>query len=118
MTNRYEHAARMIAAWTHGSQHKAESDVGRVARIMNASQAKISQCINAEMDRIRASALKRNEPAGIATALLYQSGWFVQWKEGPGPQLLETMDRVASDRRHHDLRVIHSSRGPRLLGEP
>jgi hypothetical protein len=107
---------RRMDAWEPAQS--AESDVGRVARIMYASQAKISQCIYAEMDRIRASALKHNEPAGVATALLYQSGWFVQWKEGPGPQLLETMDRVACDRRHHDLRVIHSSRGPRLLGGP
>jgi hypothetical protein len=89
-----------------------------VARIVYASQATISQCIYAELEKIRASALKHNEPAGIATALLYQSGWFVQWKEGPGPQLLNLMERVAGDGRHHDLRVVHRSRGPRLLSGP
>jgi hypothetical protein len=50
--------------------------------------------------------------------LLYQSGWFVQWKEGPGDALLRIMDRVANDSRHKSLRIVHSSRGPRLLDGP
>lgn len=100
------------------SDQGAESTDCAVARIVYASQATISQSIYAEMEKIRASALKHNEPAGIATALLYQSGWFVQWKEGPGPKLLKLMDRVAGDGRHHDLRVVHRSRGPRLLSGP
>jgi hypothetical protein len=32
--------------------------------------------------------------------------------------MLKLMDRVAGDGRHHDLRVVYSSRGPRLLGGP
>ena len=100
------------------SEHGAGSEEGAVARIVYASQARISQCLYSELQQIRASALKHNEPAGIATALLYQSGWFVQWKEGPGPLLLKLMDRVAADPRHHDLRVVHRSRGPRLLSGP
>jgi hypothetical protein len=100
------------------SEQSAESDGSPVARIVYASQASVSHSIYAELEKIRASALKHNEPAGIATALLYQSGWFVQWKEGPGPQLLKLMHRVAGDGRHHDLRVVHRSRGPRLLNGP
>lgn len=98
--------------------HGPASGEGPVARIMYASQARITQSVYSEMEKIRASALKHNEPAGIATALLYQSGWFVQWKEGPGAGLLKIMDRVACDARHHDLRVVHRSRGPRLLTGP
>ena len=98
--------------------HGAASGEGPVARIMYASQARITQSVYSEMEKIRHSALKHNEPAGIATALLYQSGWFVQWKEGPGPELLKIMDRVAGDARHHDLRVVHRSRGPRMLTGP
>jgi hypothetical protein len=89
-----------------------------VARIMYASQAAIDGPVYAEMERIRASAVRHNEPAGIATALLYQSGWFVQWKEGPGAALRALMDRVAGDPRHRFLRIVHSSRGPRLLHGP
>lgn len=89
-----------------------------VARVVYASQARIEGSVYAEMERIRASALRHNEPAGVNTALLYQSGWFVQWKEGPGDALLRIMDRVAADRRHTGLRIVHSSRGPRLLAGP
>lgn len=91
---------------------------GMVARVMYASRARIAGPVYAEMEKIRASAVRHNEPVGVATALLYQSGWFVQWKEGPGAALLRIMDRVSGDARHHDLRIVHSSRGPRLLHGP
>lgn len=96
----------------------AASAEGAVARIVYASRAAIRSGVYAEMEKIRASAVRHNEPAGVATALLYQSGWFVQWKEGPGEALVRIMDRVAGDPRHHDLRVVHRSRGPRLLDGP
>lgn len=89
-----------------------------VARLMYASQANVQGSIYAEMERIRASAVRHNEPTGVATALLYQSGWFAQWKEGPGDALLRIMDRVQNDPRHHSMRIVHSSRGPRLLSGP
>lgn len=89
-----------------------------VARIVYASESCIGGGVYAEMERIRASAVQHNTPAGIHTALLYQSGWFVQWKEGPGDALLKLVDRVAADPRHHSIRVVHSSRGPRLLSGP
>jgi hypothetical protein len=89
-----------------------------VARIMYASVAAIEGSIYEEMEKIRTSAVRHNEPAGVATALLYQSGWFVQWKEGPGEALLRIMDRVSGDSRHNSLRIVHSSRGPRLLDGP
>jgi hypothetical protein len=89
-----------------------------VARIVYASQARIQGSVYAEMERIRASAVRHNEPAGIHTALLYQSGCFVQWSEGPGDALLRLMSHVSSDRRHDAPRIVHSSRGPRLLAGP
>lgn len=89
-----------------------------VARIVYASQANVEGSVYAEMERIRASAVRHNEPLGVYTALLYQSGWFVQWKEGPGAALLRIMDKVAGDPRHHSMRIVHSSRGPRLLSGP
>ena len=89
-----------------------------VARVMYASRAAIEGSVYAEMEDIRASALRHNAPVGVATALLHQSGWFVQWKEGPGQEVLRIMERVARDPRHRDLRVVHRSRGPRLLQGP
>jgi hypothetical protein len=89
-----------------------------VARLVYASVASIRDSVYAEMERIRASALRHNEPVGVHTALLYQSGWFLQWKEGPGTALLKIMDRVAGDKRHHGLRIVHASRGARLLDGP
>ncbi|MBC5781944.1 BLUF domain-containing protein [Ramlibacter sp. USB13] len=89
-----------------------------VARVVYASRAEARGGIYAQMESIRASALRHNEPAGVATALLYQAGWFVQWKEGPADAVLRIMDRVATDPRHRDLRTVHRSRGPRLLCGP
>jgi len=89
-----------------------------VARVVYASEACVRGSIYGEMERIRASAVRHNEPVGVYTALLHQSGWFVQWKEGPGPALQKIMARVANDRRHTGMRIVHSSRGPRLLSGP
>jgi hypothetical protein len=89
-----------------------------VARIVYASQARIDGSVYAQMESIRANAVRHNEPAGIHTALLYQSGCFVQWTEGPGDALLRLMDHVSGDRRHDGMRIVHSSRGPRLLAGP
>lgn len=89
-----------------------------VARLMYASRANIGGSVYSVMERIRASAVRHNEPSGVATALLYQSGWFAQWKEGPGEALLRIMARVESDPRHHSMCIVHSSRGPRMLAGP
>ena len=89
-----------------------------VARIVYASESCISGSVYSEMEAIRASAVRHNVPVGVYTALLYQSGWFVQWKEGPEQALHELMDHVAADPRHHSLRIVQFSRGPRLLSGP
>ncbi|WP_167772995.1 BLUF domain-containing protein [Ramlibacter humi] len=89
-----------------------------VARIVYASQSLIADSVYAQMERIRSSALRHNQPLGVSTALLHQSGWFLQWKEGPGEVLRALMERVARDARHHALRIVHASRGPRLLDGP
>jgi hypothetical protein len=89
-----------------------------VARIVYASQATIGHAVYTEMEQIRESALRHNEPLRISTALLYQSGWFVQWKEGPSDAIIRLMNRVSVDPRHHSMQIIHSSHGPRLLAGP
>jgi hypothetical protein len=107
-----EHAAQYI-----GGAGEAEPQ-DPVARIVYASEASIAGPVYAEMERIRACAVRHNVPVGVHTALLYQSGWFVQWKEGPGDALHRLMARVGADPRHHSMRIVHSSRGGRLLGGP
>jgi hypothetical protein len=82
---------------------------------VHASQANIAGSVYAQMERIRASALRHNEPAGVSTALLHQSGWFVQWKEGPEEAVRRILERVATDYRHHSMQLVHRSVGPRLL---
>jgi len=111
-------ASRTIPDMETPELGEAGNDDDVVARLVYASQADVDGSVYAEMERIRASAVRHNEPLGVHTALLYQSGWFVQWKEGPGPALLRIMDKVATDPRHHSMRIVHSSRGPRLLSGP
>jgi hypothetical protein len=96
----------------------ARANRAPVARVLVASRSNVRDAVYREMERIRASALKHNVPVAVATALLYQSGWFVQWKEGPEAPLQQILERVAADGRHCDLRVVHRSRGPRLLTGP
>ena len=67
------------------------------------------------METIRAAAVRHNQPAGVHTALLHQSGWFVQWKEGPPDAVATIMDRIARDPRHRSMRLLHHSVGQRLL---
>ncbi len=90
----------------------------RVARLLYASRATLSGPVYAEMERIRASALRHNLPLGIHTALLHQAGWFVQWKEGPADSIAALMARLAHDTRHAGLCTVHASQGPRLLAGP
>ncbi|RYF38664.1 MAG: BLUF domain-containing protein [Comamonadaceae bacterium] len=86
-----------------------------VARLVYASRARIEGSVYAGMEAIRASAVRHNPPAGVFTALLHQSGWFLQWKEGPPAAVEKIMDRVLRDPRHQDLQIVHHSNGPRLL---
>jgi hypothetical protein len=91
------------------------SEPVRVARILYASQSRIEGPVYAQMERIRASAVRHNEPLGVHTALAHQSGWFLQWKEGPHDAVGQIMARVLQDPRHHGCRIMHRSSGARLL---
>lgn len=101
-----------------GAGRPARRQPETVTRIVYASRSRIKGPVYAEMERIRDSAMRHNAPLGVHTALLHQCGWFLQWKEGPEEAVLRTMERVRADRRHRDLRIVHSSSGPRLLAGP
>ena len=89
-----------------------------VDRVICASQAQDSSNVYATMEAIRDRALSHNPQVGIHTALLYQSGWFLHWAEGPRKSVAELFARVASDERHFAQNVVHSSKGRRLLITP
>lgn len=87
-------------------------------RLMYASLCTVKTSVFDEMQRIRAHALKRNVADDVHVALLYQSGWFVEWMEGPSKGVHAVMARVARDTRHRQIRLLHSSHGRRRLSEP
>lgn len=86
-----------------------------VERVIYASLASNQDGIYATMEAIREQALRHNPAVDVHAALLYQSGWFLYWAEGPGTAIRELLVRVQRDRRHHSHHVVHHSRGRRLL---
>jgi hypothetical protein len=87
-----------------------------VARLIYASESLVQESVLDEMRRIRDHALANNGPQGIRVALLFMSGWFVEWMEGPEGAVQALVERVAQDPRHQGLKVIHRSVGrPRLF---
>lgn len=70
------------------------------------------------MEAIRERALRHNPTVGIHVALLYQSGWFLHWAEGPREHVNALFERISRDDRHHSQHVVHHSRGRRLLLTP
>ncbi len=86
-----------------------------VARVICASVVKNASNVYATMEDIRATAMRRNLAQGIHTALLYQSGWFLHWAEGPVGAVTALFERVRKDSRHSAQHVLHRSRGRRLL---
>lgn len=97
---------------------ESRDHVGEVDRLMYASVSCVQGSVFETMQRIRAHALHRNVADGVHVALLHQSGWFMEWMEGPTAGVRAVMARVARDSRHRHLKLLHSSRGPRRLSEP
>lgn len=54
----------------------------------------------AELDRILASARRRNPAHGITGLLVYGSGIFFQWLEGPRAEVRGLMQIIGTDPRH------------------
>jgi hypothetical protein len=89
-----------------------------VERVICASLATDHHSIYATMEHIREHALRHNPAVGVHVALLYQSGWFLHWAEGPSTVVRALFQRIRLDRRHHSQNVVHHSRGRRLLMTP
>ena len=89
-----------------------------VDRVICASRASERANVYSTMETIRECALRHNPPVGIHTALLYQSGWYLHWAEGPRDPVGQLFGRVAKDGRHFARHVVHASTGRRLLMTP
>lgn len=90
----------------------------RVQRLMFASRSRLSEAVFSTMLATRAHAMQRNLADNVFVALLIQSGWFMEWMEGPESGVHAVLDRVARDKRHHSPYLLHQSDGPRRLMEP
>jgi hypothetical protein len=95
------------------------AQAGEPVRIhIYASRSNIVGPVYAHMESIRANVARRNGALGVNTALLHQSGWFVQWLEGPTDAVRQIVARVAADPRHGAMHVLHDDVAPRQLHEP
>lgn len=104
---------RASTNWPDG---EAEVPIGPVVRVIYVSHCEVGGPVLNEMRRIRDNAVLNNRPHGIRVALLNMNGWFVEWIEGPTDGVDLLLARVASDKRHRELMVIHRSEGrPRLF---
>ncbi len=76
-------------------------------RIVYMSHASESMS-DAELDQIRETAVRNNEPRGVTGLLIYVAGTFFQILEGPRAEVEEVYNRVYLDQRHRRVRIMHS----------
>jgi hypothetical protein len=60
----------------------------------------------AGVDRIVATARRHNPERGITGLLVFGSGVFFQWIEGPRPEIERLLASIRRDQRHHDLVLL------------
>jgi hypothetical protein len=61
------------------------------------------------VDRIIKSSHRLNPARGITGLLVFGSGIFFQWLEGPRDSVLELMDTLKTDARHRDMVTLEES---------
>ena len=64
---------------------------------------------DAEVDRIVEAAQRSNQARGITGVLVFGSGIFFQWIEGPATQIKDLIARLHHDPRHHDIVSLSQS---------
>lgn len=62
-----------------------------------------------EIDRVLATARRRNAEVSITGAMLFNEDWFVQLLEGEETDVRATFDRIAVDPRHEEVHVLFDS---------
>lgn len=89
-----------------------------VDSVVYASRACFEGTPLAQIRHIGATAAARNAAMGVASTLIYQSGWFVHWLEGPGTAIDQVLTRIARDARHRHMRLLHRETTERRLLVP
>jgi hypothetical protein len=104
----------------HNSESDAAHQPGKepVRRLMFASRSRVTEAVFTTMLGTRADAMRHNLADNVYVALLIQSGWFMEWIEGPETGVQALLTRVLADFRHHSAHVLHESDGARRLTEP
>ena len=64
---------------------------------------------SAAVDAIIATSRRRNPPLGITGLLVFGSGVFFQWIEGPKEHVVRLMDLISSDPRHETVVTLSTS---------
>jgi hypothetical protein len=62
-----------------------------------------------EVSRLVAFSQRRNVARGITGVLVFGSGVFFQWIEGPPAEVRSLIDNLHSDERHHDIVTLDRS---------
>jgi hypothetical protein len=81
------------------------SDGAGLLRLVYVSHATQPPC-PATLRAIEASAARRNSAAGITGLLISQDPYFYGLMEGPQGPLLDVMEAIITDPRHHGLRIL------------
>ena len=89
-----------------------------VSRLMGASVCRMPGSVVEQLLGLRPGICRLNARTGVRTALLYSSGWFVQWHEGTAAAVDEIWRRALTHPGHAHARLIHRSVGPAGLAEP
>ena len=87
------------------------------ARLLCASQWTPDQSAVGALLARRGEWLQRTGRSGVRTALLYSSGWLVQWHEGAHSAVEAEWERVRADPHYRNARLLHRSRGAASLHE-
>ena len=88
-----------------------------VLRVICASVSLVRGSVMEEMLAMRGEVCAFNSACGVRSALLYSSGWFFQWHEGPVEGVERMLQVAKADRRHDRMRVLHRSLGEATLTE-
>ncbi|MEO1013979.1 MAG: BLUF domain-containing protein [Pseudomonadota bacterium] len=59
-----------------------------------------------DLKTLVARARRSNLENGVTGSVLYEHGRFVQWLEGPAPEVQGLFDRIGEDSRHTDIEVV------------
>ncbi|HET8747839.1 MAG TPA: hypothetical protein VFM98_19725 [Ramlibacter sp.] len=87
-------------------------------RLLCASQWSRHGSAVEELLRLRPALLQRGQPRGLRSVLLSTHRWIVQWHEGPEPLVMAECRHLRTQLGLHSPRLLHGSRGPRVLREP